>query len=297
LISLRSDDPYEFAARSNNESWLIEANQLSLEQAKILGQGCYGEVVKAVLTKWWGSETEVVAVKRINPNVPIDSGLRDMRHEIEIMKKLSHRHIVEIKGFVEDPQLMLVMEYMELGSLLSYLRVHKHRMMQDVIIPLKKFALDVMDGMEYLESKKIVHRDLAARNILVANENEVKISDFGLAHVIKEGDYYRMRTQQCLPLRWYAPESIMRCTFTHKSDVWSAGVVLWEMYSYGKDVVYPEVEHDYDLLQRLEDGIRLECPENCPLEVYKIMLSCWKKSPDQRPSFQDLQTQIIALND
>ena len=299
LISLCSRDPDEVIAPPVNESWLIEANQLSLDPGKILGQGCYGEVVKAVLTKWCGLETEVVAVKRINQNVPIDSGLKDMRREIEIMKKLSHRNIVEIKGFVEDPQLMLVMEYLELGSLISYLKVHKHRMLQHGVsqLPFKKFALDIVDGMKYLESRKIVHRDLAARNILVASDCEVKISDFGLAQVIKEGDYYRMRTQQCLPLRWYAPESIMRGTFTHKSDVWSFGVTMWEMFSFGKDPVYPECDHDSKLLEKLEEGKRLECPENCPLEVYEIMRSCWKTSSDERPSFERLELDIRATSE
>ncbi|XP_054160186.1 tyrosine-protein kinase JAK2-like [Oppia nitens] len=280
-----------------NEPWLIEAHQLKV--GKVIGTGCYGEVLKATLTHCAGLKEEVVAVKRIK-SVASDSQLRDMKREIEIMKKLSHKNIVEIKGFVEDlsdQQTMLVMEFVELGSLVAYLR---HNRYNKSIIPLVKFAMDITLGMEYLESKSIVHRDLAARNILVADEDYVKISDFGLAQFIDSNNqYYQFKTSRELPLRWYAPESLKYCKFSHKSDVWSFGIVLWEMYSFGDN---PQLRShnddmigDSELTQALEKGLRLCLPADCPLQVYQIMMSCWQKDSHLRPSFTQLKNLIKEI--
>jgi serine/threonine protein kinase len=298
LVSLSSRNPYDIALPQDSDAWIIEANQLSLDQGKLLGQGCYGEVIKAVLTKWSGLQTEVVAVKRMNPTINHHLGTKDMRREIEIMKQLNHKNVVEIKGVVEDPHIMLVMEYLELGSLSSYLRVRRDRTSTGKELdtqPLKKFAMDIVDGMIYLESKSIIHRDLAARNVLVAAPDHVKISDFGLAQVIS-GEYYKIQTERSLPLRWYAPESIKYGTFSHKSDVWSFGVTLWEMYSFGKEPQYVTAADDSCLLEVLERKIRLPAEEPCPMNVYQIMMRCWEDKPSNRPSFQDLKREIGGIN-
>ncbi|KAI1301952.1 Tyrosine-protein kinase JAK2 [Halotydeus destructor] len=301
LISI-SSEIYDSAAAvqnaSESESWLIEANQLTL--GKVLGQGCYGEVIKAVMTQWAGLRQENVAVKRINPNTACELGaVEDMRKEIEIMKTLLHKNIVEIKGFVEDPQMMLVMEYFELGSLLTYLKIHKSKgFSEQEPICLIKFAADIAAGMEYLETKSIVHRDLAARNILVASPTHVKISDFGLAQFIDpKSNYYRMQTRRGLPLRWYAPESLKTFCFSHQSDVWSFGVTLWEMMSYGVDPTYPgDVKDQHLLVEALEQGVRLQCPDLCPSEVYLIMRACWNKEESQRPSFASLRNKFEDMS-
>lgn len=293
-------NPYDLTDElCDTETWVIELNQLSFEGGKVLGQGCYGEVVKATLTRWCGLKTEIVAVKKINPTVPLDLGIRDMRREIEIMKQLSHKNIVEIKGFVEEPQVMLVMEYIDMGSLVSYLRMMKSLPTSSrggSPLPLLKFASDILDGMIYLEGKSIVHRDLAARNVLVASPTHVKISDFGLAQFIDSG-YYRIQTQRGLPFRWYAPESLENGKFSHKSDVWSFGVTLWEMYTYGKDPEYEGVGDDCRLLEALQTGIRLKIPPSCPGQVYHIMMDCWNCSDEERPSFSKLKTDIESLAD
>ncbi|RWS17732.1 tyrosine-protein kinase JAK2-like protein, partial [Dinothrombium tinctorium] len=273
------------------EPWIIEINQLTM--GKVLGQGFYGEVVKAIFSQWSDLRKEIVAVKRIKQIDSSKEGLQDMKREIEIMKKLNHKNIVEIKGFVEEPQIMLVMEYLELGSLVAYLKVKRD---SKETVPFIKFACDIAEGMEYLESKSIVHRDLAARNILVATHNDVKISDFGLAQCIDpKKPYYKMQTERGLPLKWYAPESIKYLVFSHKSDVWSYGVTLWQMYSYGEDPCYSEESPDSLLLYLLESGKRLACPKECPLEVYQIMLNCWKDDPKERPDFSALKHAIIEL--
>lgn len=155
--------------------------------------------------------------------------------------------------------------------------------------------------MQYLEQKKIVHRDLAARNVLVANEHCVKIADFGLAQFTDvSGYYYHSTNSRALPLKWYAPETLSQHKFSHKSDVWSFGVTLYEMFTFGDS---PNLHHNPDLnpteiLALLNNGERLECPRFCPVNVYEdLMLYCWNINPKLRPSFAELmkRTEDLAL--
>ncbi|XP_067143590.1 tyrosine-protein kinase JAK2-like [Centruroides vittatus] len=292
--SLISIDESEFrdvntsVLETNPQShWIIDKNQLNFGER--LGQGFYGEVYKATLTYCAGC-TEVVAVKRIKKSALSEESFRGLSQEIDIMKKLRHANIVEIKAFVEEPEIMLVMEYMKLGSLLAYLQMHKQKIERAQLL---KFAADVAEGMKYLEEKHIVHRDLAVRNILVASEDCVKISDFGLAR-LTENDYYRMKTERDLPIRWYALESILHLKFSHKSDVWSFGITLWEMFSYGENPIIPGIS-DTKLAEALQKGTRLGCPQSCPVEIYRLMIECWDSDSHKRPSFSDIREQIEDL--
>ena len=273
-----------------NDCLLMKANQLKLDQHPFLGKGFYGEVLKATLIGWENTSSEAVAVKRITNHTALAS--KEIRKEIELLKKLDHKHVIKIKGFVEHPQLLLVMEYTENGSLVNFLRLRRASQQQ---IPALKFASEISEGMIYLEEQCIVHRDLAARNILLNNEYSVKISDFGLAQEIPGHEYYKLRTQRGLPMRWYAPECIRHGRFSHKSDVWSFGVTLWEIYSYGQEPRYPGddgTDDDEQLVSIIERNVVLPCPEKCPNSIYQIMLKCWHLNSDDRPSFVDLKNQI-----
>ncbi|XP_054715541.1 tyrosine-protein kinase JAK2-like [Uloborus diversus] len=270
-------------------SWVIDKEQLTIKGT--LGQGFYGEVMRATLTHCSGLTTEEVAVKRIKMTNPSMESFTDLRREMEIMKNLRHKNIVEIKGLVEDPEMMLVMEYVELGSLLAYLQYHKDKLSTSRLL---QFAIDVAEGMAYLELKHIVHRDLAARNILVSSDKHVKISDFGLAQ-FTEDHYYRMRTERNLPIRWYAPESISEGKFSHKSDVWSYGITLWEMFSYGQDPGIPNIP-DAALFDALQQGQRLGLPHHCPALVYSLMRLCWEKESRDRPSFGEIISKLHSLH-
>lgn len=271
--------------------WLIEMNQLKLLDK--LGQGFYGEVRRAMLTRWSGLEEQEVAVKQLKPTYE-SSGYHDLLREISIMKSLQHKNIVEIKGVVEDPKTLLVMEYVPLGSLLIYIRTHKHRLTEKKLL---MFSADIAEGMEYLGQRRIIHRDLAARNILVASANTVKISDFGLAQMTGQKEYYKLKTNRELPVRWYAPETIRHWKFTFKSDVWSFGVTLWEMFSYGEEPIIEGCKDD-ELLQTLESGKRLRCPSTCSVCIYThLMRKCWEEVDEQRPDFAQLLTDIRELYD
>uniref|UniRef100_A0A671VHP6 Vascular endothelial growth factor receptor 3 n=1 Tax=Sparus aurata TaxID=8175 RepID=A0A671VHP6_SPAAU len=154
------------------------------------------------------------------------------------------------------------------------------------------YSFQVARGMEFLASRKCIHRDLAARNILLSESNIVKICDFGLARdIYKDPDYVRKGNAR-LPLKWMAPESIFDKVYTSQSDVWSFGVLLWEIFSLGASP-YPGVQIDEDFCKRLKDGVRMRSPETASPEIYGIMLACWHGEPKGRPTFPAL-VQILG---
>lgn len=267
-----------------------------------IGQGFYGEVYKGTLERDNSKDCEPqqVAVKKLKTRA-LEADLRDFEREIEIMKTLKHPNVVEILGVISEPEVCLVMEFVKHGSLQSYLAIHRESLTHKRLLG---FALDIATGMHYLGKKSIVHRDLAARNILVADEDRVKISDFGLAQVTGKNDYYILQTIRDLPIKWYAPESLRDGKFSPKSDVWSFGVTMYETFGLGEDPKLPgmggtgenEEEGSAQLLAALETGTRLPCPINCPQTVYvKIMYPCWHLHSHHRPDFATLCNDVRDL--
>ena len=150
--------------------------------------------------------------------------------------------------------------------------------------------------MEYLSKQKYVHRDLAARNILLDSSLCVKIADFGLSHDIYEKDYYRAGNNvPKLPIKWMSPESIDKLIFNTKTDVWSYGVLVWELFTRGM-IPYSNIDNNL-LFYNLENGYRLPKPQSCPVYIYTILLKCWSKSPKSRPDFATLSELIECIID
>ncbi|XP_035634036.1 megakaryocyte-associated tyrosine-protein kinase-like [Oncorhynchus keta] len=251
--------------------WLLDIRELTLGGS--IGEGEFGAVYEG---DYMGQK---VAVKNIKCDVTAQAFLE----ETTVMTKLQHKNLVRLLGVILHNGLHIVTELMAKGNLVNFLRTRgRYVINTDQLL---RFALDVCEGMEYLESKRLVHRDLAARNILVSNEGVAKVSDFGLTKLdCKASDNAK------LPVKWTAPEALKKEKFSTRSDVWSYGVLLWETFSYGRQP-YPKMSLK-EVKELVEQGYRMEAPEECPPSVYTLMRCCWEAEPRKRPSFQKLQEKL-----
>uniref|UniRef100_A0AAQ4QLF3 Tyrosine-protein kinase n=1 Tax=Gasterosteus aculeatus aculeatus TaxID=481459 RepID=A0AAQ4QLF3_GASAC len=271
-----------------------------------LGKGNFGSVELCRYDPLGDNTGELVAVKKLQPNEK--STLEDFKKEVKILSIFECEYIVKYKGICYSTgrlSMSLVMEYLPHGNLIGYLNTYQHINTRRMLL----FASQICKGMEYLQSLRYVHRDLAARNILVASESLVKIADFGLTKVIPfDKDYYRVMQPGESPIFWYAPESINESRFSHKSDVWSFGVVLHELFSYcntnynPKRLCMQEIGHNVHnpsvsmhLENILKSNWRLPAPSNCPPEVYGLMKQCWAYNFEERPCFSSLGKQIETI--
>ncbi|XP_003738579.1 uncharacterized protein LOC100897666 [Galendromus occidentalis] len=270
--------------------YLIPRSQIILSET--LGSGEFGVVRSGVWMSPVGTRVNV-AVKCLS-RMRLQSNASDFLAEAAIMHSISHANIVKLYGVVQGGQdLMLVTELAPFRSLLECLKEPAFAIHSCPRI-LSNFAIQIAEGMAYLEGRRMIHRDLAARNVLVFARDFVKISDFGLSRALGVGkDYYQTNFSQNLklPIAWCAPESINFLKFTSASDVWAFGVTLWEMFSFGA-----QPWQDFNgqqILNAIDEPNyqRLERPEACPRETYSLMLKCWAHDTSHRPTFN----QLIAL--
>uniref|UniRef100_A0A673MBW0 Tyrosine-protein kinase n=1 Tax=Sinocyclocheilus rhinocerous TaxID=307959 RepID=A0A673MBW0_9TELE len=245
----------------------------------ILGKGNFGSVELCLYDPWGDNTGDLVAVKELQSNK--QATVADFQREIQTISSLHCDYIVKYKGICYSAGRLstkLVMEYLPYGSLIGYMEKHRQNVCTRRLL---LFASQICKGMEYLQSMRYVHRDLAARNILVASDTLVKIADFGLTKIIPvDKEYYRVTQPGESPIFWYAPESVLELKFSHKSDVWSFGIVLHELFSYcdisrnpkrlciqkiGSYVQSPSMA--IHLLNLLKDNWRLPMPSQCPPKV------------------------------
>lgn len=258
----------------------IDVNHLTIGEE--LGYGEFGSVLRGKWLSPSGDKIDV-AIKTLHE----DSNVQNFLKEARVMMNLNHLYIVQLVGVCHGPPVAMVQELMAMGSLLDNLLDHEDEISVD--FHHKLWAAQIAEGMMYLEQKHFVHCDLAARNILLSSMTLAKISDFGLSRALSvDKDYYTAKEGGKWPLKWYAPESIYYGTFTHSSDVWSYGVTLWEMYTFGNQP-YGEIPGK-DVVALLERNERLPKPDKCPKGVYELMRRCWDHKPKGRPSFRELAT-------
>ncbi|XP_004873384.1 tyrosine-protein kinase JAK3 isoform X2 [Heterocephalus glaber] len=271
-----------------------------------LGKGNFGSVELCRYDPLGDNTGALVAVKQLQHSGPDQQ--RDFQREVQILKALQSEFIVKYRGVSYGPgrqSLRLVMEYLPCGCLRDFLRRHRPRLDAGRLL---LFATQICKGMEYLGACRCVHRDLAARNILVESETHVKIADFGLAKLLPlDKDYYVVREPGQSPIFWFAPESLADNVFSRQSDVWSFGVVLYELFTFGDPGCSPSAEFlrmmgcERDapalcrLLELLAEGRRLPAPAACPAEVQELISQCWAPSPQDRPTFSTLGPQLEAL--
>uniref|UniRef100_A0A3P9N1P4 Tyrosine-protein kinase n=1 Tax=Poecilia reticulata TaxID=8081 RepID=A0A3P9N1P4_POERE len=256
------------------DEWEIPRESLKLERR--LGAGQFGEV-------WMGvyNNDRNVAIKNLKMGT---MSVEAFMAEANMMKNLQHPRLVRLFAVVTQEPIYIVTEYMENGSLVDYLKTQEgSNLPTNTLIDMSS---QVADGMAFIERKNYIHRDLRAANILVSHELICKIADFGLARLIEDNEY-TAREGAKFPIKWTAPEAINYGTFSIKSDVWSFGILLTEIVTYGR-IPYPGMSNP-EVIQNLERGYRMPAPENCPEELYDIMKECWRERPEDRPTFDFLK--------
>uniref|UniRef100_A0A9J8C6E7 non-specific protein-tyrosine kinase n=1 Tax=Cyprinus carpio carpio TaxID=630221 RepID=A0A9J8C6E7_CYPCA len=204
--------------------------------------------------------------------------------EAQIMKKLRHDKLVQLYAVVSEEPIYIVTEYMGKGSLLDFLKDGEGRALK--LPNLVDMAAQVAAGMAYIERMNYIHRDLRSANILVGDNLVCKIADFGLARLIEDNEY-TARQGAKFPIKWTAPEAALYGKFTIKSDVWSFGILLTELVTKGR-VPYPGM-NNREVLEQVERGYRMPSPQDCPSSLHELMVQCWKKEAEERPTFEYLQ--------
>ncbi|ALC46498.1 htl [Drosophila busckii] len=283
---------YEFPLDSN---WELPRGQLIL--GATLGEGAFGRVVMAEVNN------SIVAVKMVKEG-HTDDDIASLVREMEVMKIIGrHINIINLLGCCsQSGPLYVIVEYAPHGNLKDFL--YKNRPLskeqldnsaqplnppQHIITEkdLIKFAHQIARGMEYLASRRCIHRDLAARNVLVSDDFVLKIADFGLARDIQSTEYYRKNTNGRLPIKWMAPESLQEKFYDSQSDVWSYGILLWEIMTFGAQP-YPAIMSAEELYSYLISGQRMEKPTKCSMNIYILMRQCWHFDASARPPFTEI---------
>ena len=260
-------------SREANKAWKIDRK--SIHFVKKLGAGQFGKVWMGM----WNGTTEV-AVKTLKPGT---MGAHKFLKEAALMKKLRHPKLIQLYAVcTKEEPIYIITELMKHGSLLEYLRGDGRSLKLPQLLDM---GTQVASGMAYLEEKNYVHPDLSARNILVSENLTCKVECVSMARILSKG-IYEAHNGAKFPIKWTAPEAALYSHFTIKSDVWSFGILLYELITYGY-FPYPGMK-DTEVLERLQKGYHMSCPINCSELLYKIMRECWRDEADTRPTFESL---------
>ncbi|XP_041353518.1 leukocyte tyrosine kinase receptor-like isoform X2 [Gigantopelta aegis] len=281
---------YDYVSAKHLDHNLVQVPRKHIKLTRPLGRGAFGEVCEGTMGSPNSSVPKVrIAVKTLLPLCTEQTEI-DFLMEAIIVSRFSHPNIVNFLGvcFEQRPKL-IILELLEGGDLRSFLRESRPKPGEPstlTVADLLRLALDVARGCQHLEDKHFIHRDIAARNCLLTTKdvNRVaKIADFGLARDIYRSDYYKKSGNAWLPVKWMPPEAFLDGIFTSKTDTWSFGVLLWEVFSLGY-MPYPGCTNE-EVVHFVTAGGRLDAPVSCPSSVYDIMASCWSGIAEERPPF------------
>lgn len=277
------------------DDWEFPREKLNV--VKELGKGGFGMVYEGIAHNIIpGEEKTRVAVKSVQANASVRDRI-EFLNEASVMKTINTHHVVRLLGVVSKGQpAYVIMEFMAQGDLKNWLRARRPENQQDLPLMERKhpptyaevikMAAEIADGVAYLGANKYVHRDLSARNCLVSADGTCKVADFGLARDIYQSDYYRKERGGMLPIRWMAPESVKDGVFTTSSDVWSYGILLWEIASLG-EMPYGGLNNE-GAGEYIKQGRVLNMPEGCPDKLQELMMACWAFQEKLRPTFLDI---------
>uniref|UniRef100_A0A672GP97 receptor protein-tyrosine kinase n=1 Tax=Salarias fasciatus TaxID=181472 RepID=A0A672GP97_SALFA len=282
-------EPLTPSGTAPNQAQLRILKETELKRVKILGSGAFGTVYKGI----WVPEGETVkipvAIKILIEATGPKANVEFM-DEALIMASMEHPHLVRLLGVCLSPTIQLVTQLMPHGCLLDYVHEHKDNIGSQLLL---NWCVQIAKGMMYLEERRLVHRDLAARNVLVKSPNHIKITDFGLARLLDVNEKEYNADGGKMPIKWMALECIHYRKFTHQSDVWSYGVTIWELMTFGGKP-YDGIS-TRDIPDLLEKGERLPQPPICTIDVYMVMVKCWMIDADSRPKFKELAAEFTRM--
>uniref|UniRef100_A0A8C1HPP7 Receptor protein-tyrosine kinase n=1 Tax=Cyprinus carpio carpio TaxID=630221 RepID=A0A8C1HPP7_CYPCA len=281
--------PLTPSGEAPNQALLRILKETELKKIKVLGSGAFGTVFKGL----WipeGEDVKVPVAVKVLREVASPKASKEILDEAYVMAGVDHPHMCRLLGICLTSSIQLITQIMPFGSLLDYVQENKDNIGSQTLL---NWCVQIAKGMNYLEECHLVHRDLAARNVLVKTPNHVKITDFGLARLLgaEEKEYHADEGK--VPIKWMALESIRHWTYTHQSDVWSYGVTVWELMTFGSKP-YDGIPAR-EIGDILEKGERLPQPSICTIDVYMIMVKCWMIDADSRPHFRELVAEFSKM--
>ncbi|XP_032906398.1 epidermal growth factor receptor isoform X1 [Amblyraja radiata] len=282
-------EPLTPSGAAPNQAHLRILKETEFKKTKVLGSGAFGTVYEGL----WNPEGENVKIPiaiKVLREATSPKANKEILDEAYMMASIDHPHVCRLLGICLTSTVQLVTQLMTHGCLLDYIRANKENIGSQYLL---NWCVQIAKGMSYLEERRLVHRDLAARNVLVKAPQHIKITDFGLARLldVDEKEYHEDGGK--LPIKWMALESILQRTFTHQSDIWSYGVTIWELMTFGLKPYdgIPACE----IPNILEKGERLPQPPICTIDVYMIMVKCWMIDAESRPRFRELTSEFSRM--
>lgn len=282
-------EPITPSGEAPNQALLRILKETEFRKIKVLGSGAFGTVYQGL----WIPEGEgikiPVAIKELREATSPKAN-KEILDEAYVMASVDNPHVCRLLGICLTSTVQLITQLMPYGCLLDYVREHKDNIGSRHLL---NWCVQIAKGMNYLEERRLVHRDLAARNVLVKGPQHVKITDFGLAKLLgaDEKEYHAEGGK--VPIKWMALESILHRIYTHQSDVWSYGVTVWELMTFGSKP-YDGIPAS-EISTILEKGERLPQPPICTIDVYMIMVKCWMIDAESRPKFRELSAEFSKM--
>uniref|UniRef100_A0A673KRW5 Receptor protein-tyrosine kinase n=1 Tax=Sinocyclocheilus rhinocerous TaxID=307959 RepID=A0A673KRW5_9TELE len=282
-------EPLTPSGEAPNQALLRILKETELTKIKVLGSGAFGTVFKGL----WipeGEDVKIPVAIKVLREVASPKANKEILDEAYVMAGVDHPHVCRLLGICLTSNVQLITQIMAFGCLLDYVRENKDNIGSQTLL---NWCVQIAKGMNYLEERHLVHRDLAARNVLVKTPNHVKITDFGLARLLGADEKEYHADGGKVPIKWMALESIRHWTYTHQSDVWSYGVTVWELMTFGSKP-YDGIPAR-EIADILEKGERLPQPSICTIDVYMIMVKCWMIDADSRPHFCELVAEFSKM--